>query len=125
MHATHPLHPSATQPLPHERLDVFQVAIQLCELVATVRPYRGAGDAADQLRRASASVALNVAEACGKDGADRARFFRIARGSALESAAALRVLCALRALDAPTHHRGRELCARLYAMLTRLCRPLG
>jgi four helix bundle protein len=76
------------------------------------------------LRRASSSVALNVAEACGKEGAaDRARFFRIARGSALESAAALRVLLALRAVDAATHDRGRGLCARLYAMATRLCRP--
>ena len=77
-------------PLPHEKLDVYGFAIELVELAASVRTRRGAANACDQLRRAATSVALNIAEACGKSGADRARFFAIARGSALESAAALR-----------------------------------
>ena len=49
----------------------------------------------DQLDRASTSIALNIAEGNGKfTPADRCRFFDIARGSALESAAALDVLVA-------------------------------
>lgn len=110
--------PSA--PLPHERLDVFNVAVELVELCADVPSRRPATAAVDQLRRAATSVALNVSEACGREGADRRRFFAIARGSALESAAALRVLLALRAVTPSVHLRGRALCERLYAMLTRL-----
>ena len=47
----------------------------------------------DQLDRASTSIPLNIAEENGKfTGADRCRFFDIARGSALECAASLDVL---------------------------------
>jgi len=108
--------------LPHERLDVFQVAIELVELVASQRTVRGAAHVFDQVKRASTSVALNIAEGCGKDGKDRARFFSIARGSALETAAGLRVLLALGAIPNAKHHQGRALCERLYAMLTKLTR---
>lgn len=110
------------RPLPHEKLDVFQVAIALIEHVAKFKPRRGCSSAFDQLRRAATSTALNVAEACGKQSHDRQRFFEIARGSALESAAALRVLNALGAVSAAEHQQGRGYCERLYAMLTRLCR---
>ena len=49
----------------------------------------------DQLDRASTSIPLNIAEGNGKfTGDDRCRFFDMARGSALESAAALDVLVA-------------------------------
>jgi four helix bundle protein len=85
--------------LPHERLDVFQVAIVLVEHVASMGPLRGTAGALDQLRRAATSVAVNIGEACGKQGRDRQRFFEIARGSALESAAALRVLLALKVIS--------------------------
>lgn len=109
--------------LPHERLDVFRVAIELVELVRSLGSLRGTAGALDQLRRASTSVAVNIGEACGKSGADRRRYFAIARGSALESAAALRVLLALRLVKAERYGEGRTLCERLYAMLTRLSRP--
>ena len=47
----------------------------------------------DQLDRAATSIPLNIAEGNGKfSGKDRARFFEIARGSALEAAACLDVL---------------------------------
>ena len=50
---------------------------------------------ADQLDRASTSIPLNIGEGNGKfTGANRCRFFDNARGSALESAAALDVLVA-------------------------------
>jgi len=110
------------RPLPHEKLDVFQVAIALIEHIAGLKPRRGCSNAFDQLRRAATSTALNIAEACGKQGQDRQRFFEIARGSALESAAALQVLAALGAVSATEHDAGRAFCERLYAMLTRLCR---
>ncbi len=111
------------QLLPHERLDVFAVAIELVELVRSLGSLRGNAGALDQLRRASTSVAVNIGEACGKSGADRRRYFSIARGSALESAAALRVLLALGLVKRERYGEGRTLCERLYAMLTRLSRP--
>ncbi len=114
-----------TQLLPHEKLDVFRVAIELVEFVSSLGNLRGTASALDQLRRASTSVAVNIGEACGKQGADRRRFFGIARGSALESAAALRVLLALGLLKPERYNEARTLCERLYAMLTRLCRPRG
>ena len=49
----------------------------------------------DQLDRASTSIVLNLAEGNGKfTPPDRRRFFDLARGSALECAAALDVLVA-------------------------------
>ena len=112
--------PLGAKPLPHEKLDVFRVAVELVEISAAIKTIRGTAAAVDQLRRAATSVALNISEACGRDGADRRRFFAMARGSALESAAALRVLLALRGIPPATHLRGRNLCERLYAMLTKL-----
>src|SRR6266849_3729212 len=74
----------------HEKLDVYQEAIGFCGWVGD---FLSAISAKDQLDRASTSVPLNIAEGNGKFSAkDRARFFEIARGSALESAACLDVL---------------------------------
>ena len=49
------------------------------------------GDLAAQLRRAAASVALNLAEARRRVGRDRLHQFRVAAGSADEVTACLRV----------------------------------
>jgi four helix bundle protein len=105
--------------LPYEKLDVYRVAIELFELVAAMKAPRGAGDYYDQLKRAASSIVLNIAEGCGRDGADRERMFLIARGSALECAASLRLLqsCGVSPI---LHQQGRELAGRLYAMLSRL-----
>jgi four helix bundle protein len=105
--------------LPYEKLDVYRVAIELFELVTTMKPPKGAADYYDQLKRATSSIVLNIAEGCGRDGPDRKRVFLIARGSALESAASLRLLqsCGVSSI---IYHQGRELAGRLYAMLSRL-----
>ena len=52
-----------------------------------------------QLRRASSSIALNLAEGSGRAGRDRKHHFRIARGSALEVEACLLVAQAWGALE--------------------------
>jgi four helix bundle protein len=78
----------------HEKLEVYREAIafisQLSALLdATVR----IDEVKDQSDRASASIALNIAEGNGKyTPKDRCRFFDVAQGSALECASGLDIL---------------------------------
>src|SRR5678809_757175 len=80
----------------HEKLDVYRESIAFCGWVGEFLGAISAKAAAkDQLDRASTSIPLNIAEGNGKFSArDRARFFEMARGSALECAACLDVLVA-------------------------------
>jgi four helix bundle protein len=82
----------------------------------------------DQLERAGDSIALNIAEGNGKFSTkDRARFFQIAHGSALECAACLDLFVARRCCDVDRIEKGKlileEIVKMLFAMLDRLgCR---
>jgi four helix bundle protein len=80
----------------HEKLDVYRESIAFCGWVGEFLSAISAKAAAkEQLDRASTSIALNIAEGNGKFSAkDRSRFFEVARGSALESAACLDILLA-------------------------------
>lgn len=111
--------------LDHERLDVYRRAIEF--LVVAVKVIeavpRGNGGLRDQLRRAAISIPLNIAEGCGRPGdADRARFYAMARGSAMECAAIMDVCAALGGVDAEPLANGKALLERIVAMLTKLCR---
>ena len=80
----------------------------------------GYGFLADQLRRASSSIVLNLAEGCGKPSvADRRRFLAIAQGSAYEVAAAIDVAAALGATSEANREACIELCDHVGAMLAR------
>ena len=69
--------------LSHEKLEVYQKSIQFLAVsvkIAAALP-RGYGELTDQLKRASLSLPLNIAEASGRTGSsDNARHFAIARG---------------------------------------------
>ena len=111
--------------LAYERLDGYQRSIEFLVLVAPVleAPPRGHAGLADQLRRASISIPLNIAEAVGKVGdADRARFYAIARGSAMECGAILDVCRALRVVDVAFAKGGKAILVRVVAMRTKMCR---
>src|SRR5436853_738789 len=108
----------------HEKLDVYREAIAFCawtgELLSAITVKAAAKD---QLDRASTSIPLNIAEGNGKFSAkDRARFFEVARGSALECAACLDVLV-VRTLVTEDHVLpGKERLARIVQMLIGLLR---
>ena len=84
---------------------------------------RGDGPLIDQLRRASMSIPLNIAESAGRPGPDdRARFCAIARGSAMECSAILDVCRIQRGYDEEKIKSGKALLLRIVEMLTKMCR---
>ena len=109
----------------HERLDVYQVALEfltLAEKVIAGLP-RGRSHLADQLERASLSIVLNIAEGAGKvSGPDKRRSYLSARGSATESAARLDVYLRLQLAASDDHRTGKEMLERIVAMLVRLAK---
>ena len=111
--------------LDHERLDAYQVALEFCQLALKIarKLPRGFAPLADQLRRAAASVPLNIAEGVGKTTpAERIHVHRIARGEALECAAALDVVRLLAVVDPTEIDRAKESITRVVSMLTRMTR---
>lgn len=96
--------------LDHEKLDVYCVALDFAAWGYTVcRSLKGLDRLTrDQLIRASHSIALNIAEGCGKiSAADRGRFFQIAGGSARECGAILDILGRCEVLDREVVHKGK------------------
>lgn len=111
----------------HERLDVYTAAVDFVALAhrITLALPTGHGDLADQLRRASTSVVLNIAEGAGEFSKPaKASFYRIARRSATESAAVLDVAVRLELIDRHVCEPGRDLLIRIVSMLTNMVRAL-
>ena len=111
--------------LDYENLDVYRCAIEFLRLAMQVLGGlpRGESELRSQLKRASISIPLNIAEGAGKpSAADRARFHAIARGSAMECGALFDV-CAIAVYVTVTDARkAKDLIVRLVAMLSRMCR---
>ena len=112
--------------LAHERLDVYGVALAFLELVEPLlgKLPRTKGQLGDQLGRASESIVLRIAEGAGAEwrSADQKRYFRNARGSALECSSCLDV-CRIRRIGSVQElAKGRDLLVRIVRMLTRLAR---
>ena len=110
--------------LAHKRLDVYQVALQFLEIAVSLskRLPRTKGQLGDQLSRASEGIVLCIAEGTGAEfrSADQKRYFRSARGSALECSAILDV-CRLKGIG--SHEvlaEGRGYLVRIVQMLTKL-----
>lgn len=96
----------------------FAVIALLNPLLARVR--KRDKPLADQLSRASSSIALNIAEGNGSDpGNRRARFFTAA-GSARETRAAVRVALLRGYCDAQDVSEALQLLDRVIAMLWKL-----
>ncbi|WP_437302983.1 four helix bundle protein [Sorangium sp. So ce388] len=111
--------------LDHENLDAYHRSIDFLALALRLvaRLPRGERELRDQLKRAAMSVPLNVAEGSGKPAAaDRARFYAIARGSAMECGALVDVCRVAGFLPTSEAEDAKILLVRIVAMLTRMCR---
>ncbi len=112
--------------LAHERLDVYTVALEFLERIEPLlsKLPRSKGQLGDQLGRASESIVLRIAEGAGAEwkSAEQKRYFRNARGSALECSSILDI-CRIRKTGSLEElDEGRRLLVRLVKMLTRLTR---
>ncbi|MGE0452622.1 MAG: four helix bundle protein [Vicinamibacteria bacterium] len=111
--------PDGGPPIDAQKLQVYNVALEFDALASGVGA--AAGGLRDQLSRASASVILNTAEGAGRRSRrDKARFYGIARGSAMEAAACWDLLFRRRLIQADEYHTGRVLQVRVVQMLSAL-----
>ena len=115
----------SNQFLTYEKLDVYQCAIQFLAIGSQIIDGLPKGNSIlmDQLKRASLSIVLNIAEASGKTSKlDNARFFAIARGSAMECGAVLDACRILGLTNDKLIEDGKHLVVRIVSMLSKLCR---
>jgi len=111
----------------HERLDVYQVALEFLILADQIVEHlpRGRGHLADQLTRASTSIVLNIAEGSGKfSPPDKRRYYLTSSGSATECAAILDICQRIKLIDASQHQAGKALLERVVSMLIKLAKAL-
>jgi four helix bundle protein len=90
-----------------EKLDVYKKSVDLAEEVSKLTESfsRGSYYLSDQLNRAVLSISTNIAEGNGRyHKADRAHFFRIARGSAFECVPLLEICRRKKLIDAEIHN---------------------
>jgi four helix bundle protein len=107
-----------------ESFDCYRLAVVLAALVPGLVP-RGHASLRDQLERASTSVVLNLSEGWGHSQArSKVHLYTIARGSLLESGAAIDLLRARGLADATDCEKARALCARVGQMLSGLIRSV-
>jgi four helix bundle protein len=111
----------------HEKLDVYGLELEFLAWITVFFEHASRSsvqhrrELLDQLDRASLSALLNTAEGNGKrPGRQRAKAFDDARGSAIECAAGLDASVAKRIVSPDRIRQGKEMLARIVAMLTRL-----
>ncbi|MFI5334250.1 MAG: four helix bundle protein [Chlamydiales bacterium] len=109
----------------HEKLDVYQAAIELVVLINSIVQQfpKGRAYLADQFQRAGTSVPLNIAEGAGEfSSAEKGKFYRIAKRSATECAGIFDICRRLYLLQESQYLKGRELLIRIVAMLTKMAK---
>ena len=115
-------------PFDHERLDVYQLALDFLVVVDDIVEHlpRGRSHLADQFTRAATSIVLNLAGGAGKfSRADKRRCYLTAAGSATESAAICDVLLRLQLIVPEVHQTGKQMLDRIMSMLVKLAKSLS
>jgi len=109
----------------HEKFGAYQKAIKFVAQATPIIDRLPSGNAhlKDQLKRASVSIPLNIAEGSGKRSVrEKRRFYTIARGSAMECAAILDVLQALDLISELEVKEPKGLLNQVTAILSSICR---
>jgi len=111
----------------HEKLTVYQRSLEFAgwsqDLIDSLTKKTSTRD---HFVRAGDSIALNIAKGNGKfSKKDRARFFQIAHGSALESAGCLDLLVARRCCARNVIARGKPILEEIVRMLFAMLDQLG
>jgi four helix bundle protein len=106
----------------HEKLTVCWRALDFARWSQTlIESITKKTSTRDNLERAGDGIALNIAEGNGKfSGRDRARFFQITHGSALESAACLDPFVARQCCESAAIVEGKALLEQIVRMLFKL-----
>ena len=102
--------------------EAFEVSLEMVRLLRDPIEHVAQRDSAlaGQLRRAAASVPLNLSEGRRRSGKDRRHHWRVAAGSAEEVTACLRVAEAWGYLDGEQVASPLSACDRVLAMTWRL-----
>ena len=109
----------------HDKLDVYHCAIDFVAVADDIVENlpRGRAYLADQLHRAALSIALNTAEGASEFAEkEKARFYRIAKRSATECAAAMDVCLKRQLVEQVKYNEARGLLLRIVSMLTKLAK---
>lgn len=107
------------------KLAVYHVAVAFQAATTRLIP-KGHAVLRDQLERASLSAVLNLAEGAGRRSRrDKGRFYTIARGSAMESAALIDVLVARQITSAEAAKEATALVIRVIQMLSKLAQAMA
>jgi four helix bundle protein len=107
----------------HEKLQVYGLSRELnCEICRLTKiASKGNYDHLDQLVRAGASITRNLAEGGGEwSPKEKAKFYRYAKRSAAEAAAALDVLVDYQMLRQVDTNDAKNLLAQIMPMLVKL-----
>src|SRR5688572_17198817 len=107
------------------KLAVYHVAIAFQAAAMALLP-KGHAVLRDELERASLSIVLNIAEGAGRRSRrDKGRFYTIARGSAMESAALIDVLIARQITNPEAAKDAKDLGIRAVQMLSKLVQAMA
>ena len=109
-----------------QKLDVYQKSKNFCkEITATLSEKCFDRVTNDQLRRASFSIMLNIAEGTSRfSNKDRKNFFVIARGSAFECEAIIEYLVETKEIDQSTNADYEKKLEEISRMLFGLIKKL-
>ncbi len=109
-----------------QKLEVYQKSKNLCkEITSTLKEKRFDRVTNDQLRRASFSIMLNIAEGTSRfSNKDRKYFFVVARGSSFECVAILEYLVETQEIDQSTfanyENKLDEISRMLFGLIKKL-----
>ena len=111
-------------PLSHQNLDVYKASHEMlleCYKITRQLPAEEKYVLISQIRRASLSVKLNIAEgASRKSTAERKRFYEVARSSVVEIDSALEAVVDLKYVDLESLQNLGSLLNRCFSMLCKM-----